>query len=175
MTASIGCASVMKLCFTSREEVITITVEYRDLIIVMWENMNMMTWHWMCGAGVIKLLFSMKKQWQSLCILTCCRTVSWQGSPMDMCSSKMGHRHMSGHLVLNPLMSNSKECVWVWRSDSVVPLDRLMWPPWFFMWNYIRDIMYLIKVADIPDICHRIVAALVTLTPEMLNTQCTKI
>jgi hypothetical protein len=82
-----------------------------------------------------------------------------------ICSSKMGHHHI-GHLLLTR--------TWISRGSQILcpsPHNHLIWPPWFFPGGLHQrhHVGYVIRVNDMLDICPRIVAALVTVTPEMLN------
>jgi hypothetical protein len=128
----------MKLHFTSQEKLMTKIVAFRYLrILMMWGNVNMMTWNWTCGADYSVQEWSdhssfIKKQWQALCIATCWRAMLWHRYLMDMCSSKMGYHHISGHLSLNLSMSNSQE--WIGQGGSILWPPPIAWfgPHWLF-------------------------------------------
>ena len=50
---------------------------------------------------------------------------------------------------------------WPPRSPDITPLD-------FFLWGYVKDIVYPTKVRDINDLQHRIIQAIDTVTIDML-------
>ena len=51
--------------------------------------------------------------------------------------------------------------LWLPRSPDITPLD-------FFLWGYVKDIVYRNKVRDINDLQHRIVEATDAVTVDML-------
>jgi hypothetical protein len=51
---------------------------------------------------------------------------------------------------------------WSPRSPDLTPLD-------FFIWGYIKDLVYQTKVEDVAELCRRIAAACETITPVMLQ------
>jgi hypothetical protein len=50
---------------------------------------------------------------------------------------------------------------WPPRSPDVTPLD-------FFLWRYVKDIVYKTPVTSLDELKLRIVAAIETVTPQML-------
>ena len=57
---------------------------------------------------------------------------------------------------------------WPPRSPDITPLD-------FFLWGYVKDIVYRTKVKDISDLKERIIAAVNTIDDEMLRKTWTEI
>ena len=51
---------------------------------------------------------------------------------------------------------------WPPRSPDVTPLD-------FFLWGYIKDIVFATKVADLAELKQRILAAFETVTDDLLQ------
>jgi hypothetical protein len=51
---------------------------------------------------------------------------------------------------------------WPPRSPDLTPLD-------FFLWGYVKDIVYHTKVNDLPDLRRRITDAVASVTPKMLR------
>jgi hypothetical protein len=67
-----------------------------------------------------------------------------------------------GNAVLAALMSGRKYDVIPPHSPDIMPLD-------FFLWGYIKDIVYKIPVTSLDELKLRIVAAIETVTPQMLE------
>ena len=57
---------------------------------------------------------------------------------------------------------------WPPRSPDITPLD-------FFLWGYVKDVVYCTKVKDISDLKERITAAVNTIAEEMLRRTWTEI
>jgi hypothetical protein len=57
---------------------------------------------------------------------------------------------------------------WPPRSPDIIPLD-------FFFWGYVKDIVYSTRVPDINNLRARIVEAVATITPDMLERTWTKV
>jgi hypothetical protein len=51
---------------------------------------------------------------------------------------------------------------WAPRSADITPLD-------FFLWGYVKDIVYKTRVTTLEELQLRIVATIETVTPEMLE------
>jgi hypothetical protein len=51
---------------------------------------------------------------------------------------------------------------WPPRSPDITPLD-------FFLWGYVKDIVYKTPVTSLDEVKLRIVAAIETVTPQMLE------
>jgi hypothetical protein len=57
---------------------------------------------------------------------------------------------------------------WPPRSPDITPLD-------FFLWGYVKDIVYKTPVTSLDELKLRIVAAIETATPQMLENTCREI
>jgi hypothetical protein len=57
---------------------------------------------------------------------------------------------------------------WPPRSSDITPLD-------FFLWGYVKDRIYATKVRDLGDLRARIVEAVGTITPDMLQRTWTEL
>jgi hypothetical protein len=62
-------------------------------------------------------------------------------------------------------------------------MDRQMWPPRspdltsldFFLWGFVKKIVYQVKIYDLQHLKARIRDAVVTVTPNMLKARCNEI
>jgi hypothetical protein len=73
-----------------------------------------------------------------------------------------------GNAVLAALMSGRKYDVIPHTSPDITPLD-------FFLWGYVKDIVYKTPVTSLDELKLRIVAAIETVTPRMLENTWRKI
>jgi hypothetical protein len=60
------------------------------------------------------------------------------------------------------MTSYNSSIPWTPRSPDITPLD-------FFLWGYVKDIVYKIPVISLDELKLRIVAAIETVTPQMLE------
>jgi hypothetical protein len=51
---------------------------------------------------------------------------------------------------------------WPPQSPDIIPLD-------FFLWGYVKNIVYATKVTSVEQLCERIRGAIETVTPQMLQ------
>ena len=78
-----------------------------------------------------------------------------------MCGEDFCVAKLLDHFSLNPI-------AWPPRSPDITPLD-------FFLWGYVKDVVYRTKVKDISDLKERITAAVEAIDEEMLKRTWTEI